>query len=49
MINLETPRKFEQLVDQSHHVATEIFRKNSRKYDSASGMLPRSTSAFAMS
>src|SRR5947209_8921248 len=33
MINLEVPKKFEQLVDQAHMVAIEIFRKNSRKYD----------------
>ena len=40
MINLEVPKKFEQLVDQAHMVATEVFRKNSRKYDLAEP-LPR--------
>jgi acyl-CoA dehydrogenase len=34
-INLETPKKFEMLINQSHQVATEIFRPISRKYDAA--------------
>ena len=43
MINLEIPKKFEFLVGQAHQVATEIFRPNSRKYDSAEHAIPRSS------
>ena len=32
-INLETPRKFQALVDQAHTVAEEVLRPISRKYD----------------
>ncbi len=46
-INLETPRKFEQLVDQAHMVAVEIFRKNSRKYDLAEHTYPRELDMLA--
>jgi acyl-CoA dehydrogenase len=46
-INLEIPRKFEQLVSQSHQVATEIFRKNSRKYDSAEHTYPKELDMLA--
>jgi acyl-CoA dehydrogenase len=34
-INLETPKKFDLLINQAHQVSTEIFRPISRKYDSA--------------
>jgi acyl-CoA dehydrogenase len=34
-INLETPKKFDMLINQAHQVSTEIFRPISRKYDSA--------------
>jgi acyl-CoA dehydrogenase len=47
MINLEIPRKFEQLVDQAHMVATEIFRPNSRKYDSAEHSYPKELDMLA--
>ena len=47
MINLETPRKFQQLVDQAHMVATEIFRKNSRKYDLAEHEYPKELDMLA--
>jgi len=47
VINLEVPRKFEQLVDQAHMVATEIFRKNSRKYDLAEHEYPRELDMLA--
>jgi acyl-CoA dehydrogenase len=47
MINLEVPRKFEQLVDQAHVVATEIFRKNSRKYDRAEHEYPKELDMLA--
>src|SRR5579872_3334391 len=47
MINLEIPKKFEQLVDQAHMVATEIFRKNSRKYDLAEHEYPKELDMLA--
>jgi len=47
MINLEIPTKFEQLVDQAHMVATEIFRKNSRKYDLAEHEYPKELDMLA--
>src|SRR5436305_13509387 len=47
MINLEVPRKFEQLVAQSHQVATEIFRSNSRKYDRAEHEYPKELDMLA--
>jgi acyl-CoA dehydrogenase len=47
MINLESPRKFQQLVDQAHMVATEIFRKNSRKYDLAEHEYPKELDMLA--
>jgi acyl-CoA dehydrogenase len=46
-INLETPRKFEQLITQSHQVATEIFRTNSRKYDRAEHEYPKELDMLA--
>jgi acyl-CoA dehydrogenase len=46
-INLETPRKFEQLISQAHQVATEIFRPNSRKYDSAEHEYPKELDMLA--
>jgi acyl-CoA dehydrogenase len=46
-INLEVPRKFEQLVDQAHMVAIEIFRKNSRKYDRAEHEYPKELDMLA--
>ena len=33
MINLETPRKFEPLVQQAHQVAEEVLRPIARRYD----------------
>jgi acyl-CoA dehydrogenase len=47
MINLETPKKFDQLVDQAHMVAVEIFRKNSRKYDLAEHEYPKELDMLA--
>ncbi len=47
MINLEVPRKFEQLVSQAHLVATEIFRANSRKYDGAEHSYPKELDMLA--
>jgi len=34
-INLEVPKKFALIVNQSHQVATEVFRPISRRYDTA--------------
>jgi acyl-CoA dehydrogenase len=47
MINLEVPRKFQQLVDQAHMVAIEIFRANSRKYDLAEHEYPKELDMLA--
>ncbi len=46
-INLESPKKFQQLVDQAHMVAIEIFRKNSRKYDQAEHEYPKELDMLA--
>src|SRR5581483_5701791 len=43
----EVPKKFGQLVDQAHMVATEIFRKNSRKYDLAEHEYPKELDMLA--
>jgi acyl-CoA dehydrogenase len=47
MINLETPKKFATLVAQSHQVATEVFRPNSRKYDTAEHEYPKELDMLA--
>jgi acyl-CoA dehydrogenase len=47
MINLETPKKFEQLVTQAHLVAQEVFRTNSRKYDRAEHTYPKELDMLA--
>ena len=47
MINLEIPKKFDQLVEQAHQVATEVFRPNSRKYDSAEHEYPKELDMLA--
>jgi acyl-CoA dehydrogenase len=47
MINLEIPKKFSSLVTQSHQVATEIFRPNSRKYDTAEHTYPKELDMLA--
>ena len=47
MINLEIPKKFSTLVGQSHQVATEIFRPNSRKYDTAEHTYPKELDMLA--
>jgi acyl-CoA dehydrogenase len=46
-VNLETPRRFQQLVDQAHMVAVEIFRRNSRKYDQAEHEYPKELDMLA--
>ncbi|MEO6859186.1 MAG: acyl-CoA dehydrogenase [Solirubrobacteraceae bacterium] len=47
MINLEVPKKFSGLVAQSHQVATEVFRPNSRKYDTAEHEYPKELDMLA--
>jgi acyl-CoA dehydrogenase len=47
MINLELPKKFGTLVAQSHQVATEVFRPNSRKYDTAEHEYPKELDMLA--
>src|ERR1700760_3222534 len=47
MINLEVPKKFDGLVAQSHQVATEVFRPNSRKYDTAEHEYPKELDMLA--
>jgi acyl-CoA dehydrogenase len=47
MINLETPRKLEQLVAQAHQVAEEVFRPISRKYDRAEHAYPKELDMLA--
>jgi len=47
MINLEIPKKFGGLVSQSRQVATEIFRPNSRKYDTAEHEYPKELDMLA--
>jgi acyl-CoA dehydrogenase len=46
-INLENPNKFEQLVAQSHQVATEVFRPLSRKYDRGEHSYPKELDMLA--
>jgi acyl-CoA dehydrogenase len=46
-INLETPKKFEQLVTQARLVAQEVFRSNSRKYDRAEHEYPKELDMLA--
>ena len=47
MISLETPKKFQVLVDQAHQVAQEILRANSRKYDLAEHTYPKELDMLA--
>ena len=47
MINLETPKKFQPLVDQANQVATEVFRPISRKYDEAEHTYPKELDMLA--
>jgi acyl-CoA dehydrogenase len=47
MINLETPRKFAALLNQTHTVAEEVFRPNSRQYDHAEHSYPKELDMLA--
>jgi acyl-CoA dehydrogenase len=46
-INLEVPKKFGMLINQSHQVSTEIFRPISRKYDTAEHEYPKELDMLA--
>jgi acyl-CoA dehydrogenase len=46
-INLEVPRRFEQLVEQAHMVAVEVLRPISRKYDLAEHEYPKELDMLA--
>ncbi len=46
-INLEVPKKFAMLVNQSRQVATEIFRPISRKYDTLEHEYPKELDMLA--
>jgi acyl-CoA dehydrogenase len=47
MINLETPKKFNQLISQAHQLAAEILRPNSRKYDTLEHEYPKELDMLA--
>ena len=47
MINLETPKKFNQLISQAHQVAAEILRPNSRRYDTLEHEYPKELDMLA--
>ncbi len=47
MINLETPKKFNGLIDSAHQVAENVFRANSRKYDLAEHEYPKELDMLA--
>jgi acyl-CoA dehydrogenase len=47
MINLETPKKFNQLISQAHQVAGEILRPNSRRYDTLEHEYPKELDMLA--
>jgi acyl-CoA dehydrogenase len=46
-VNLEVPKKFEQLVDRAHQAADAFFRPNSRKYDQAEHTYPKELDTLA--
>jgi acyl-CoA dehydrogenase len=47
MLNLELPKKFDMLVAQSHQAAAEVFRPNSRRYDTAEHEYPKELDMLA--
>ena len=47
MINLEIPRRYDQLIAQAHQAAAEVLRPNSRKYDTAEHERPRELDMLA--
>jgi acyl-CoA dehydrogenase len=47
MINLEVPRKFDQLIAQAHEAAAHVLRPNSRRYDTAEHEYPKELDMLA--
>ena len=47
MINLEVPRKFKPFINQSHQLASQMFRVISRKYDRAEHAYPKELDLLA--
>jgi acyl-CoA dehydrogenase len=47
MINLEIPGKFETLIGQAHQIAVDVFRPDSRKYDTAEHEYPKELDMLA--
>ena len=47
MINLETPKKQAQLIDQAHQLAMNMLRPISRKYDRAEHEYPKELDMLA--
>jgi len=47
VINLEIPRKFDQLIAQAHQAAAEVLRPNSRRYDTAEHERPKELDMLA--
>jgi acyl-CoA dehydrogenase len=46
-INLEIPKKFDQLIAQAHQAAAEVLRPNSRRYDTAEHERPKELDMLA--
>jgi acyl-CoA dehydrogenase len=46
-INLEVPKKFDQLISQAHQAAAEVLRPSSRRYDTAEHERPRELDMLA--
>ena len=46
-INLEVPKKFDQLIAQAHQAAAEVLRPNSRQYDTAEHEHPKELDMLA--
>jgi acyl-CoA dehydrogenase len=46
-IQLETPRKYQTLVEQAHQMAANVLRPNSRKYDHAEHTYPKELDIMA--
>jgi acyl-CoA dehydrogenase len=47
VINLETPRTFDTLIGQAHQIAINVFRPNSRRYDTAEHEYPKELDMLA--
>jgi acyl-CoA dehydrogenase len=47
MIQLETPKKYQTLIEQAHQMAANVLRPNSRKYDHAEHAYPKELDIMA--